>query len=109
MSKSNDLWLEESPIWLVEGATPKYTITFPWASAVSGTPTVAVFKDGSSTDTAGTYMPSGSVATAGATLTWKALAALVPGKYVIVTTATVDGVLDIWKCMINVTKKEAMQ
>ena len=107
MSKSKDIWLEESPIHLVEGATPTYTITFPWASAVTGTPTLEVYKDGSSTDSSATYM-TGSVTVSGNTLTWKAFQALVPGKYVLVINATVDGVLDVWKLGIDVHKQEAL-
>lgn len=108
MAKSKDIWLEESPMYLVEGATPTITVTFPWASTITGTPTVEMYKDGSSTDTAATYMPSGSVSTSGNSLTSKALAVLVPGKYVIVFNATVDGILDVWKLGMVVQKQEAL-
>jgi uncharacterized protein (DUF2141 family) len=108
MAKSKDIWLEESPFYLVEGATPKITVTFPWASTITGTPTVEMYKDRSSTDTAGTYMPSGSVSTSGNSLTTKALAVLVPGKYAIVINAVVDGVADVWKLGMVVQKQEAL-
>jgi len=108
MAKSKDIWLEESPTYLVEGATPTLTVTFPWASTVAASPTVEIYKDGSSTDTAGTYMPSGSHGVSGNSLTTKALAVLVPGKYVIVFNATVDGILDVWKLGLVVQKQEAL-
>ena len=108
MATAKDVWLEGSPGYLVEGATPKITVPFSWASTITGTPTVEMYKDGSSTDTAGTYMPSGSVTTSGASLTTKALADLVPAKYVIVINATVDGVADVWKLGIVVQKQEAL-
>lgn len=108
MAKSKDIWLEESPIYVVEGATPTITVTFPWATTCSGTPTVEIYKDGSSTDSAGTYMPAGSHSVSGNTMTMKALAVLVPGNYAIVMNVTVDGVLDVWKLGLVVEKQEAL-
>lgn len=107
MSSEQDLWLLPREIFLVEGAavTPMYTITFAWATSISGTPTVAIYKDGSSTDSADTYMPAGSHAKSGNTLTMKALAVLTPGTYVLVIYAAPDGMADAWKWQINVAKK----
>lgn len=107
MAKSKDVWLDESPIYLVEGAAPTITVTFPWASTVSGTTTNEIYKDGSSTDSAATYL-TGSTSVSGNTTTLQQYQALVPGKYVHVINATVDGVLDVWKLQINVTKQEAL-
>lgn len=107
MAKSKDIWLEGSPAYLVEGATPTVVVTFPWATTVSGTTTNEIYKDGSSTDSHATYL-TGSTSVAGKTTTCKQFQALVPGKYVLVINATVDGVLDVWKLQINVTKQEAL-
>ena len=108
MAKSKDIWLEESPMYLVEGATPKITVTFPWASTITGTPTIEVYKDKSSTDTFSTYFTAGSATTSGNSLTTTALKDLVPGKFVIVINAVVDGVLDVWKLGMVVQKQEAL-
>lgn len=105
----NDIWVIESPINIVEGATIPLTVTFPWATAVTTVPTVEIYKDGSSTDSAATYMPSGSHTASGNTQTLKPLTALIPGKYVIVMNSTVDSVLDVWKIQANVQKQEQMQ
>lgn len=107
MTKSKDMWLEESPIYLVEGAAPAITVTFPWASTITGTPTNEIYKDGSSTDSASTYL-TGSVTTSGNSTTCKTFQSLVPGKYVLVINAVVDGVTDTWKCGIVVQKQEAL-
>lgn len=105
----DDIWALQSPINVVEGVTIPFTGTFPWATTVTTGVTVEVYKDGSSTDAAGTYMPTGSHTTSGNTFTTKPLTALVPGKYVIVSNVTVDSVLDVWKVQVNVQKQEQMQ
>ena len=107
MAKSKDIWLEESPIYLVEGATPTVTVTFPWATTVSGTTTNEIYKDNSSTDSASTYL-TGDTSVSGNTTTCKQFKDLVPGKYVLVINATVDGTLDVWKLGVVVTKQEAL-
>ena len=105
MATAKDVWLEGTPAVVVEGATPTVTVTFRWATAVSGTTTNEIYKDGSSTDTAATYL-SGSTSVSGNTTTCKAFQALVPGNYVLVINATVDGVLDVWKMGLVVEKQE---
>jgi len=105
----DDIWASQSPVNVVEGVTIPFTGTFPWATTVTTGVTAEVYKDGSSTDSASTYMPAGSHTTSGNTLTTKPLTALVPGKYVIVLNATVDSVLDVWKVQVNVQKQEQMQ
>ena len=105
----DDIWASQSPVNVVEGVTIPFTGTFPWATTVTTGVTAEVYKDGSSTDSASTYMPAGSHTTSGNTLTTKPLTALVPGKYVIVINATVDSVLDVWKVQVNVQKQEQMQ
>lgn len=102
-----ETWLRESPVYLVEGATPRYGVVFPWGTTVGATPTLEVYKDGSSTDTAGTYM-TGTVGVGGRVTTWKAFQALVPGKYVVVMNATIDSVPRVWKCGFVVFKQEAL-
>ena len=105
----DDVWALQSPIKIVEGATIPFTGTFPWATTVTTGVTVEIYKDGSSTDTAGTYMPTGGHTTTGNTFTTKSMTSLVPGKYVCVVNATVDSILDVWKWQVNVQKQEMMQ
>ena len=107
MKNLEAIWILESPVHVVEGISIPFTITFPWATTVSASPTVEIYKDGSSTNTASTYMPSGSHSVSGNTLTMKNLTAVVPGKYVLVINATVDGVADVWKLGVVVHKQEA--
>lgn len=107
MTGSGSIWLLESPIYLVEGAAPTVTVTFPWATTVSGTTTNEIYKDGSSTDGAATYL-TGSTSVSGNTTTLQQYKDLVPGKYVHVINATVDGVADTWKLGIVVQKQEAL-
>lgn len=106
--KPSNIWLEKNPVYVVEGATPTIKITFPWATTIAASPTIEVYKDSSSTNSATTYLTAGSYTVSGNTLTTTALKSLVPGKLVLVFNATVDGVLDVWKLQINIQKQEAL-
>ena len=108
MAISKDIWIRGGPKILVEGAAPAITIAFDGVTTVAASPTVEIYKDGSSTDTVTTYMTSGSISVSGNTLTTQKLKDLVPGKYVIVFNATVDGVLLVWKLGLVVQKQEAL-
>ena len=103
----NDIWTYETPYPMIEGGSIPFTITFDWATTVGASPTVEIYKDGSSTNTASTYMPSGSHSVSGNTITMKNFTNVVPGKYVLVINATVDGVADVWKHGVQVSKQEA--
>ena len=108
IAKEREVWLEPSPFNLVEGATPALTVKYPYGTTVAASPTVEIYKDGSSTDSAGTYMPAGSHSVSGNSMTSKPLAVLVPGKYVIVFNATLDNVLSPKKLGMVVVKQEAV-
>ena len=105
-TEARDLWIRPNDIWLVEMALgPTYTIKFSWATSITGTPSVAIYKDENTTDTAGTYMPDGSVSVSGNAMTMKQLKALTYGTYVLVILASPNGMPDAWKWQINVAKK----
>lgn len=108
MAISKDIWIRGGPKTLVEGAAPAITIAFDGVTTVAASPTVEIYKDGNSTDVVSTYMTSGSISVSGNTLTTQKLKDLVPGKYVIVFNATVDGVLDVWKLGLDVKKQEKL-
>lgn len=94
----NDIWLNESPVTVVAGATRTYTVTYEGASSVSS-PSAIAYKDG--TDVSATVFPSGSITASGTTVTMKPLTALSGGEvYVIAITATVDGNTDVRKLKV---------
>ena len=89
-----------------ENAQIAWTITFPWGTSL-GTPTVAVYKEGTTTDVAGTVMPAGSHSTSGNQLTMKVLKSLTGGEYYIISiTIAVDSITDEWFMKVGALKKE---
>lgn len=87
-------WIIESPVTQGENATIPWTVTFPWATTLASA-TVQVFKKGTTTNIAGTVMPTGSHTTSGNSLTMKNLTALTGGEsYIVAIQITVDGVAD---------------
>jgi hypothetical protein len=93
-----DIWLNESPVVLVAGASRTYTITYEGVAAVTS-PSAIAYKD--STDVSGTVFPAGSITASGATVTLKPLTGLLGGEvYVIAITATADGNLDVRKLKV---------
>ena len=106
----DEIWVNESPIYLVEGAGPTYTITYVGATTVSSSgATMAIYKNGSGSDLASTLL-TGSLSASGNVLTLKTLQSLVGGnKYVISVSASVDGVTEVRKIMLVVQKAKDLQ
>lgn len=100
-------WINNGrPVEQGENAEIPWTITFPWATSL-GTPAVAVYKDGTTTDVAGTVMPSGSHSTSGNQLTMKVLKLLTGGEtYIISITVAVDSITDEWFMEVDALKSE---
>ncbi|MBW2559124.1 MAG: hypothetical protein JRD69_09900 [Deltaproteobacteria bacterium] len=95
----------ESPLQVIEGAKMNYSATYLGVSAVTGTPTVAVYRNKTViTDAA---IPSGSASASGNIIT---LPEIVFGSndggtdYVIVITCIADGNTDVRKFIVNVVK-----
>ena len=88
------VFIIESPVVQGVNASIPWTIVFPWATSVTS-PTVAVFKKGTTTDVASTVMPLGSHTVSGNSLTLKNLTSLTAGeRYIIDIRITIDGILD---------------
>ena len=87
------------PVFQTEGSSVAipWTVYFKWASTVDSVTAVEVYRDGSATDEASTFMPSWAEVISGKYLTLKPLTDLAGGEYYIVTMyVTVDGVDDAW-------------
>lgn len=105
MGSEKDLWLRKEPICLAEMTSgPTYTVNFPWASEITGTPTCAIYKDEGSTDLSSTYL-SGSISTSGGALTLPQLVSLTYGTYILVLYASPNGQPDAWLLQIDVRRK----
>lgn len=97
------IWVNESPITVVEGAEPVYTITVDGVTSIAASPTAKIYKAG--TDVTSTNMPTGSASASGNIITLPTIKNLVGGNvYVVVATFTGDGVKDIRKIMLIVQK-----
>lgn len=102
-------WVNEGiPVQQGEDATIAWSVRWDYATTVgSTTKTVKVFKKGSSTDGASTYMPSGSHTASGNILTMKPLTALVGGeKFIISILIDVDGQTDQFWLEVHALKAE---
>jgi hypothetical protein len=87
---SDPVWLLESPIYQVEGATITYTVTFEGVTTVSS-PALVVWKNG--TDYSSTAAPSGSTTASLNVVTLKPILAVATDggqKYICTVTAS-DG------------------
>jgi hypothetical protein len=106
----SEVWVKESPIYLVSGAEPTFTITYSGCTTVSATgATMEVYKGGSGSNLAAT-LTTGSITASGNVLTLKKLQSLIGGNtYVVSVKATVDGVVEIRKIEIVVQKAKELQ
>jgi len=107
----SEIWVNESPISLVAGAEPTYTIVFDGATSVSVTSaTQEIYKNGAGSDLSSTLC-TGSLATNTVdTVTLKKLQSLVGGNtYVVVVKCTVNGVVEVRKLNIEVQKAKELQ
>ena len=102
---TDSAWIIESPVTQGKNASIPWVVTFPWASTLASA-TVQVFKKGTTTDIAGTVMPSGSHSISGNSLTMKNLTALTGGEsYIIAIQITVDGVADEYFMEVQALKE----
>ena len=92
---SEPVWINEGiAVFQGENASVPWTITWAYATTVAS-PTIQVFKLGTTTDVAGTVMPGGSHTASGNSLTMKNLTAMTAGEtYVVAIQITVDGIAD---------------
>lgn len=107
--------LEEGGIWNLEGTrfqgegsnvSPRWTAIFQGKSSITVN-NVYVYKDGSTTDGASTYMPSGSHVVSGNRVTLKPLTALVGGEYFnVCMDITADGERDFRFFKVGALKQE---
>lgn len=106
----SEIWVDESPIELVAGAEPTYTITFTGATTVSATAaTHEIYKNGGGSDLSTTLL-SGSLSASGNVLTLKKLTNLAGGNtYTNSIKCTVDGVVEVRKFDVVVQKSKDMQ
>jgi hypothetical protein len=109
-AKTNSPWINEGvPVEQGENASVPWSVKWPSASTVAS-PTVKVYKKGTTTDVAATVMPSGSHTASGNLLTMKNLTALTGGEsYIISITITVDGVVDEFFMAVRCLKQETGQ
>ena len=89
-------WILEVP--LEQGETAEIPWTVVWNSATTvgaASIAVAVYKLGTTTDVAGTVMPTGTHTASGNSITMKPLKLLTGGeKYIISITTDIDGIVD---------------
>ena len=94
------------PVVQGQNASIPWTITFPWATSVTS-PTVAVYKKGTTSDVSGTVMPSGSHTVSGNSLTMKNLTSLTAGEsYIVDIRITVDGIADEFFLEVKALRQE---
>lgn len=90
----NDYMVNESPLLLVEGATPTYSLVVPGATTVTSDGTLAMYAYKGSTDASATFL-TGSMSASGNVVTLKQLTGLKGGDKLFVTVfGTVDGQFD---------------
>lgn len=99
---SDNIWVKESPLAIVEGAEPVYTLTVEGASTIAS-PSVKIYKGGQ--DVTSTNM-TGSASTNGTTnITLPKIVSVKGGNvYVVVITATINGIVEVKKMKIYVQK-----
>lgn len=108
----NDIWVDESPYSCTEGDVLPFSVTYEGASSVTSVgATMAIYKNGTGSDLAGTML-SGSITASGNILSLKSIT-LVAGnggnQYVVVVGASVDGVFLVRKIELEVQKAKARQ
>lgn len=99
---SGAIWVNESPIALVEGEEPVFTVTIAGASTIAS-PSVKLYKGGQ--DVTSTNM-TGSASTNGTTnVTLPKIVSTKGGNtYIAAITATINGVVEIKKVKFYVQK-----
>ena len=100
------VFIIESPVVQGVNASIPWTIVFPWATSVTS-PTVAVFKKGTTTDVASTVMPLGSHTVSGNSLTMKNLTSMTAGEsYIVDIRITIDGIADELYLQVDCLRQE---
>ncbi len=112
MKSDNDIWVDESPRYFTEGDAPAFSITYEGASGVTAAgATMTIYKNGSGSDL-GDTMLTGSLTADGNILNLKVIAfasGTGGNDYVVVVTASVDGVTQVRKIMCIVQKAKSRQ
>lgn len=112
MKNDDEIWVRESPKHFTEGDEPELSIQYDEASAVSAVgATQTIYKNGSGSDLSST-MCSGNITADGNILNLKKItfAAGTGGNdYVVVVTASVDGVTQVRKCQCEIQKAKSRQ
>jgi len=105
----DEIWVRESPRYLVAGSEPQYSITFSGATTVSAVgATMEIYKNGSGSDLSSTLL-TGSLSASGNVLTLKKCQSLVGNTYTISIKCTVDGVVEVRKLELVVQKAKDKQ
>ncbi len=100
----SNLWLNESPMTMIEGETVTFSVTWLGATDVSS-PGATVYKNGA--DVTSTVMPSGAHSASGNVQALKPMAAGSNdggNAYVVVVQAAVDGNTERRKLLVKVLK-----
>lgn len=107
---NNAIWpIGNNPFPLVAGDEPVFTATLNGATTLDvSSATMAIYKNGSSSDLASTHLVSGdSITASGNIVTLKKITALTGGAtFTVVFGLLVDGVLKHFKFDLDVQKKE---
>jgi hypothetical protein len=99
MVTTNDPWVIESPVTMVEGSSAAFTIQVVGATTVAS-PTCAIYNN--QQDTSSTNL-TGSASVSGNVITTKIVGTVKGGeRYILATTATVDGRTDVYLLEIRV-------
>lgn len=106
----NEIWVDESPIYLTAGDEPTFSLAYGGATSVTATgATMTIYKNGTGSDLASTNL-TGSMSASGNVLTLKKLQSLVGGNtYVVAVKATVDSVVTMRKFMVIVQRDSTAQ
>ena len=105
---SNATWVKESPVTVSASDEPVFAITYTGATTITS-PTAAIYLSGNDSPCTSTNMSGASVAT-GNVVSTPVIKNLKGGNtYIVVITATVDGVKMARKIELRVQKDSAPQ
>jgi hypothetical protein len=106
---SIDIWVKESPVSISASDEPVYAFTFIGAITIIN-PTAAIYINGNDSPTTSTNMPTGAASAVGNVVITPVIKNLKGiNTYVLVVTATVDGIKTVRKCELRVQKDSAKQ
>lgn len=101
-----DLFVNESPLYVNEGESLPYNVTFEQAGAITGTPTLKAYKGGTDVSTTVLTPTNGNCTVSGNVVSLPTFAAFTGGeRYVFELTAVVDGITLVKVAVIIVRAK----